>query len=101
MINNFSSDDDSDDEPIAKRPYRFRQRVDYSEREEEFKERYRFSTRLFELLYRELKDDLDPVESTNHALTGKQKLLLALRFYASGHFYYSVGDMQGSFNRLI
>uniref|UniRef100_A0A914CUZ7 Putative nuclease HARBI1 n=1 Tax=Acrobeloides nanus TaxID=290746 RepID=A0A914CUZ7_9BILA len=85
---------DSDEDLPRKRP-KFNERKTYEDDPNTFRERYRFTHRLFDLLYEEVGDLLERVTGRNHALTGKQILLAALRFYASGHFYYSLGDTQG------
>ena len=92
----WSSDEDSE-EPARKIP-RFKNRREYEE-PQEFRERFRFTPSLFEKLMTEIGEFLEPEHYGRHlhSLTSRQKLLAALRFYASGHFYYSLGDTQGNF----
>ena len=89
-----SSDSDSD-VGITRKKRKFCERKLYDEDPKRFRERYRLTPRLFELLYNEIGGDLERDSNRNHAFTGKEVLLAALRFYASGHFYYSLGDTQG------
>ena len=89
----MDSSDSEDDVPRKRR--RFAERKLYDEDPKTFKERYRFTPRLFDLLFEEIGDELERSTARNHALNGREVLLAALRFYASGHFYYSLGDTQG------
>lgn len=82
------------DEPRRKIP-RFKERISYEDNEKDFQERYRFTPRLVNLLLDELGDSLEPTTNRSHALSSKEKLLAALCYYASGHFYYSIADTQG------
>lgn len=91
----MSSSSDSDDQMPRKRK-RFAPRKHYDEDPKDFKERYRLTPRLFDLLYAEIGPFLERETRRSHALSGREVLLAALRFYASGHFYYSLGDCQGN-----
>ncbi len=60
--------------------------------EVDFKERFRFTKEGIQQLLLRVGRDLEPQTARNHALSAQQKLLLALRFYASGDRYYTDGD---------
>jgi hypothetical protein len=96
----LSDSDDSINIPQRKRP-RFKKRLTYEETDQEFKERYRFTRRLFQLLLNEVEDALEKQRQKDSDLSAKQKLLIALRFYSSGHYYYSLGDTQGNSYGLL
>ena len=93
---------DSDDELFEnprlrlRKPRRFLPRREYDHlTEEEFQERFRFSREGVEKLLERLGPDIHPVTKRTYALSGRQRLLIALRFYASGINCYSNGDCQG------
>lgn len=88
---------DSEDEEHDRKVYRFKERKEYTENEREFKERYRLTPRLFEILHDEIGDEIERDTNRDCDLSSKQVLLAALRFYASGSFYYTLGDSQGVF----
>ena len=60
-----------------------------------FRERFRMWPAQAEALLTIVGPRLTPQTNCSCSLTAKQKLLAALRFYASNGFYYSVGDSQG------
>lgn len=88
-------DSSSDEEEAPRKKPRFNQRRIYND-PADFKERFRFTPALFDRLLAEIGPFLEPKAATNHALTAREKLLVALRFYASGSFYYTIGDCQGN-----
>lgn len=92
-----NSDTDSSDDEIQQpsKPYRMRPFVDF-ERDRDFHERFRFTRRQVEQLLRLIGPQLAPRRRRQTYLDPEQKLLMALRFYASNGFYYSLGDAQGS-----
>uniref|UniRef100_A0A915LNJ6 Harbinger transposase-derived nuclease n=1 Tax=Meloidogyne javanica TaxID=6303 RepID=A0A915LNJ6_MELJA len=91
----FANFNDSDDDEIQQQiKYRFKNRIIYNQ-PNDFHERFRFTHRQAELLLQALGNKLDAISATNHSISNKQKLLTALRFYASNDFYYSIGDSMG------
>jgi len=60
-----------------------------------FRERFRLTRRLFEILLQRIGADLTPETSRSHALTASEKLLITLRFFATNQEYYNSGDTQG------
>jgi hypothetical protein len=102
MLFSDSDDDqnvvsDSDEERPPRRLPVFKERIEYREDPKLFRERYRLPIAVFDELLELLQDDLRPTYPANHALNARQKLFVTLRFYASVHFYYSLGDTQGKF----
>jgi hypothetical protein len=88
-----SSSDEEDAAVPRKRPkFNERRTYDYPA---DFRERFRFTPALFDRLLAEIGPYIEPKVPTNHALSAREKLMVALRFYASGQFYYSIGDAQG------
>ncbi|KAI5628674.1 putative nuclease HARBI1, partial [Silurus asotus] len=61
---------------------------------EYLKERYRFSKDSLVYLTRLLKPHIANVTNRGSALSTENILCIALRFFASGHFLYSVGDSE-------
>lgn len=83
-----------------KRKYTVRQRIDpftYYD-EDEFKRRYRMSKNLVEMLYNLIDGQitLEPMlVRENFTIPGITKLLIALRFYATGCFNETIADLFG------
>ncbi len=88
-----SSDDEDDDGRLAPAPRNFRKRQFFEL--ENFYERFRLTRVQAEELLGEIGPQIDRDTNQSHALCARQKLLCALRFYACGSFYYSVGDSHG------
>ncbi len=91
---------DSDEEnrpppPKKRRKRTFRERINFQLVDGEFVERFRFSKEGVEHLVKRVGNDLQSKTARNCALSPYQKLLLALRFYASGQVYYGNGDAHG------
>ncbi|XP_029444664.1 putative nuclease HARBI1 [Rhinatrema bivittatum] len=65
--------------------------------------RYHLSSRAILSLYEDLRNDIEPLASRNHAIPGLAKLLSALHFFATGSFQNAVGIVggmtQASFSR--
>ena len=61
-----------------------------------FRERFRLTHRLFEILLRQLAPELAQSTHRSHALSAKDKLLIGLRYYATNQEYYNSGDTQGN-----
>jgi hypothetical protein len=99
MINIYSDDSDQSEDELHYRPYQRRKFVHYAF-PNEVKERFRFTPREIELLIQTLGPGLTPIAKKNNALSETEKVLIALRYYASNDFYYSLGDSQG-YNTLI
>jgi hypothetical protein len=91
----MDSSDSEDD--IPRKAYTYRKRMLHTEDPREFRERYRLTPRLFDLLFAEIGNQLEKQTDRSHALSSKESLLAALRFFSSGHFYYSLADCQGMF----
>ena len=96
----FDSESESENEflnPIKSRaPRRFLTRNNFEHfTDVEFKERFRFSRQGVDRLLNRLGPSIHPKNNSNCALTGRQRLLLALRFYASGLYHYTNGDCHG------
>lgn len=78
-----------------RKPRLFRKRVhplEEYEDEEVIRKKYRLTKDLILDLYDEIGEDLEPETSRNHAVKGIDKLLCALRFYATGSFQDTVGE---------
>ena len=62
---------------------------------ENFEERFRLNRQQFDNLLTIIGPNLQPIAETNHILTPTDKLLIGLRFYASGGIYNLIGDALG------
>ncbi|KAI1706254.1 putative nuclease HARBI1 [Ditylenchus destructor] len=86
------------DEPLSqlqiRRKRTFRPRPDITDAVE-FRMRFRLTLRQCEILLTIIGPDIQRTTLRSHALSAKEKVLCALRFYASNSFYYSVGDAEG------
>lgn len=85
--------DSSDDEEEHGQQRHFRQRQ-YFELED-FKERFRLSRTEVNDLISRIGHHLTTPTNRSEPLSPLDKVLSALRFYASGDFYYSIADCQG------
>lgn len=63
---------------------------------EHFWKRYRFKPKTVEALTLLLGKEIEPLANTNNAFTAKQRLCIALRFYATGTHQIEVGDREGA-----
>ena len=63
--------------------------------DEELRRRYRFSSPSVDRLVGLIGHRLHRPTNRNQALTPKQQVLVALRFYASGNFMQVIGDTFG------
>ena len=100
----FDSSDESGDENDRlqlKRPEKKPFKICDSLCLKQFQRRFRLSGRQFEILLRKIGPRLSPLENTNNALTECQKLLLALRFYASNDWYYELSDFHGKLFKIF
>ncbi|KAI6208046.1 putative nuclease HARBI1 [Aphelenchoides besseyi] len=88
-----TSESDSNDEAEV-RPYIYRERQIITD-PTQFRERYRFTPRIFELLLREVGQRLQSSKNNLMAMKADQKLMVALRFYATNGEYYNDGDLHG------
>lgn len=89
-----SSSSDEDEHPICEKNFRpFIETLGTAE----FRRRFRFTPRQFQLLLERIGPRLEPIAATNHSLTPARKLQIALRFYASNAWYYELQDMLGIF----
>lgn len=89
-----SSSESSDGENANRRARIFRIRPIISD-SMEFKQRFRLTRRLVDRLLNLLGPDLQPSTYRSNSLSALEKVLCALRFYASNSFNYTVGDAQG------
>uniref|UniRef100_A0A914X2W5 DDE Tnp4 domain-containing protein n=1 Tax=Plectus sambesii TaxID=2011161 RepID=A0A914X2W5_9BILA len=88
------SSSESDDE-VVRRPRVFRERINFVLEPIEFRERFRLTMEQAEQLLTHLGPYLGSKSARNKAMPADEKLLGALRFFASGHYYYSIGDCHG------
>lgn len=92
-----SSNSDQEDEG-ARQPRVFRDRINFILRAADFRERFRLTMDQADNLLSILGPYLDSAETNRNApMPPDHQLLLALRFFASGESYYSVGDSHGKF----
>jgi hypothetical protein len=85
-----NSDGSSDEEDVVARRQRiFRPRIVVGNAAE-FKERFRLSMRQFEMLLNAVGPRLESATLRSKPISPKESLLMALRFYASNGFYYSM-----------
>jgi hypothetical protein len=91
-----SSDEENFQQP-PKKVKRYRPAIIYSQ-PDDFRERFRFTKRQFELLLLEVGPIITPINRTNNGINATQKLLITIRFYASNNYYYDVGDSMGKTN---
>ena len=97
LWNGESSDSEEEihaEEQQRRQPRNFRWRQIFEL--ENFRERFRFSRDELTVLERRLSPYFASDTNRNFALTPREKLLCTLRFYASGGFYYSIGDANGT-----
>eukprot|EP00102_Acyrthosiphon_pisum_P019200 XP_016656410.1 PREDICTED: putative nuclease HARBI1 isoform X2 [Acyrthosiphon pisum] len=80
-----------------RRPYTVRTRVDHFNTwdEHDFKTRFRLSKETVLMILDLIGPSISSNTDRNNAVTTTQKLLLALRFYATGSFLISAGDVVG------
>lgn len=78
-----------------RRPREYRERINFLLSECNFKERFRFSYHEVEELLQDIGPHLTNCKDFAYGLQPHHRLLLALRFYATGDFCYSVGDCHG------
>ena len=74
---------------------RYKERINFDLVGFAFTERYRFSTLQVEELLFDLGTHLQPEKTGGHNIDPRQKLLIALRYYASGDFCYTIEDTHG------
>ena len=91
ILNSSDSDIELIDEETEERPYVYLQRVEVTD-PARFRERFRLTPRLFELLLQIVGPKLELRRQNAKALTPQQQLMCALRFYASNGYYYNNGD---------
>lgn len=92
----FDSSDEENDEGIERRPRIYRRRIQYLNATD-FRERFRVMPWQAELLLNSIGSIFEIHSRTLTAMSARDKLLCALRFYASDGFYYFDGDAQGIF----
>ena len=71
---------------IVQQPYEV-----YSD--EELRARFRFGSRSIEFLEQLLGEDIRRTTERNQPVPVKMQILVALRFYATGHFFQVIGDL--------
>lgn len=75
---------------------RFELRIDLDFYDEaETIKRFRLSKRVIRLIAGELGETLEPQDNRGYPLSTTQQLLVALRYYATGSFQLTVGDLIG------
>ena len=57
--------------------------------------RYRFRRDSVDYIVDQVRDELDPVRTTNHAFDARTKVLLTLRVLATGGFQFLCGNAEG------
>lgn len=71
------------------------ERINFDLSASEFKERFRFSAAEVEAILLDIGAALKNTRQTQNGLQPHHRFLVALRFYATGDFCYSVGDAHG------
>jgi hypothetical protein len=79
----------------VRQPYRVRIRRNY-ENTNEFRQRFRLTPMEVEQLIQHIGPFLPARRQTRITLTVHQRVICALRFYASNDYYYNVQDTQGT-----
>uniref|UniRef100_A0A1I8NIS5 Uncharacterized protein n=1 Tax=Musca domestica TaxID=7370 RepID=A0A1I8NIS5_MUSDO len=84
-------------EPEKRATKTYRERVDYLQFYDEkgFVKRFRISKRTFQFLIQIVGPSLQAKVSKQYSVSPRTKLLITLRFYASGSFLITVGDFCG------
>ncbi len=96
MLFSDSEEDDNEDFMVPKvKRRKFQDRVNFNLDAADFRERFRLTPTQADELLAEIGHQIGPSSARNRAMPAKEKLLTALRFLASGEFYYSVGDSHG------
>lgn len=86
-------DTDSEDEDQGPLPKIYRKRQYYEL--ENLHEKFRLNRQQLQRLLETVGPFIESETGRNHALNSTDKLLITLRFYASGGFYNLIGDAQG------
>lgn len=101
LIENLTDDEDIleliDIVQNRRRPRTFRKRENHFEKwnDAEFHQRFRFSEKGVRFILNLIEEDITSATNWNHAVTAELKLLVTLRFYASGSFLQVVSDFGG------
>lgn len=97
-----SSSSSSADSDYLLNEINFRKEKSFQERlddkyydDEEFRRRFRFYKNTFNYICTMLEADLDHEHLRGGALTVKQQIMVALRYYATGSFQMVIGDITG------
>lgn len=100
MINLYeSSEEEEDIVPMKRR--RFRSLLGNTTfNDSEFKERFRFTRSEVEKLLQLVGPAIITEREGVHVIPPWNRLLIALRFYASNSLLYALGDNEGSINQL-
>ncbi len=80
---------------LARRPREYRERINFWLFDGDFRERFRFSCAEVEEMLRDIGPLFENKKIFWYGIEPHHRLLLALRFYATGDFCYSVGDCHG------
>ncbi|KAJ8912380.1 hypothetical protein NQ315_014748 [Exocentrus adspersus] len=92
---------------VRRRPQNYRPREDHflSWNEEDFIKRFRLSKNGVRYIVNLISDNIRSPTQQNHALSPEQMVLLTLRFYATGNFLQTAGDLigidKGTASRII
>uniref|UniRef100_A0A914WV46 DDE Tnp4 domain-containing protein n=1 Tax=Plectus sambesii TaxID=2011161 RepID=A0A914WV46_9BILA len=89
------SDSEHEEVEVGRRPREFSKRINFVLEPAKFRERFHLTMEQTENLLLTLGPYLSPKSARNQAMPADEKLLVALRFFASGHYYYSLGDSHG------
>jgi hypothetical protein len=93
----MSSESESEVELLPRRRQRVvKERINFVFEPAQFRERFRLTMEQAEQLLLLVGPYLDCNTTRNKAMPADEKLLVALRFYASGDHYYTLGDCHGS-----
>ncbi len=99
MSSTSGSDVENDDPIPKKKPRLFRERINFDLIDADFRERFRFTREGVEELLRVLGPHLKPNSERNYAVSASHRLLVALRFFATGDYFYSNGDSHGGLSK--
>jgi hypothetical protein len=56
---------------------------------------FRISEEAFNYIYDLVREDIDPIAMTNHTVSGREKLMLTIRYLATGDYQTGIGMQFG------
>jgi len=93
------SSSEEEEEEYQVRVYNFRERVDWGQFSDSiFKTNFRCSRATAEILLQLIGADIQPQYYRNHALSAKERLLIALRFFGDNDDYHAVAAAERIFS---